>query len=68
MFYLRGQLYELNLGTFNGIYGFPPCMDLPNRQAPHEFNQIHFGASFQGVLGIALVHRSAHILGTLALE
>jgi len=29
-FYLQGQLYELNLGTFNSIFGFSPSMDLPN--------------------------------------
>jgi len=37
-FYLQGQSYELNLGTFNCIFGFPPSMDLPNRQVPCEFN------------------------------
>ena len=34
LFYLHGQLYELNLGTFNSIFGFPPSMDLPNCQVP----------------------------------
>jgi len=28
LFYLQGQFYELNLGTFNSIFGFPPSMDL----------------------------------------
>ena len=37
-FYSQGQLYELNLGTFNGIFGFPLSMDLLNRQVPREFN------------------------------
>jgi len=30
-FYLQGQLYELNLETFNSIFAFPPSMDLLNR-------------------------------------
>jgi len=30
-FYLYGQLYELNLGTFNNIFGFPPSMNLSHR-------------------------------------
>ena len=29
-FYLQGQFYELNLGTFNSIFGFSPRMDLTN--------------------------------------
>jgi len=29
-FYSQGQLYEMNLGTFNSIFGFPPNTDLPN--------------------------------------
>ena len=37
-FYLQDQLYELNLDTFNSIFGFPPSTDLPNRQVPREFN------------------------------
>ena len=37
-FYLQGQLYELNLGTFNSIFGFPPRMDISHRQVPHKFN------------------------------
>jgi len=28
--YSQGQFYELNLGTFNSIFGFPPSMDLRN--------------------------------------
>jgi len=34
-FYLPGQLYELNLGTFNSIFGFPPSIDLSHR--PRQF-------------------------------
>jgi len=30
-FYLQGQLYKLNLGTFSSIYGFPLSMDLSHR-------------------------------------
>ena len=30
-FYFQGQFYELNIGTFNSIFSFPPGMDLPNR-------------------------------------
>jgi len=30
LFYFQGQFYELNLGTFNSIFGFPPSMNLPN--------------------------------------
>ena len=30
--------------------------------------QMHFGVNFRGVLGTTLVHQSAHILETLALE
>jgi len=37
-FYLQDQLYELNLGTFNNTFSFPPRMDLANRQVPDEFN------------------------------
>ena len=37
-FYLQGKFYELNLGTFNSIFAFPPSMVLPNRQVPREFN------------------------------
>jgi len=29
-FYLQGQLYDLNLGTFNSIFAFPLIMDLRN--------------------------------------
>jgi len=38
LFYLQGQLYELNLGTFNDTFSFPPSMDLSNRQVHREFN------------------------------
>ena len=31
-------MYELNLGTFKSIFGFPPSMDLSYRQVSHEFN------------------------------
>ena len=37
-FNLQGQFYELNLGTFNNIFDFPPSMDLSNYQVPCEFN------------------------------
>jgi len=62
--YLQGQLYELNLGTFNSVFGFPPNMDLLNRQVPYEFNPIW--GELSGLLGTTLVHPSTHILGTLA--
>ena len=35
-FYLQGKFYELNLGTFNSIFGLPPNMDLPNHQVPEN--------------------------------
>jgi len=28
LFYLQGQFYKLNLGTFNGTFDFSPSMDL----------------------------------------
>ena len=31
LFYLQGQLYELNLSTFNSIFDFSPSLDLPSR-------------------------------------
>jgi len=47
-FYLQGQLYELSLGTFNSIFGFPPSMDLSNRQVPREFNPNAFWGELSG--------------------
>jgi len=47
-FYLQGQFYELNLGTFDNIFGFPPIMDLPNRQVPQEFNPNAFLGELSG--------------------
>ena len=44
--YLQGQFYELNLGTVNNIFGFPPSMDLPNRQVLKNSTRMHFWASF----------------------
>ena len=64
-FYLQGQFYELNLGTFNSIFGFPPSMDLLNYQVPREFNLNAFWVNFRGVLGTAVVYQSVHILRTL---
>jgi len=37
-FRLQGQLYELNLGTFNSIFGFTPNMDLSHHQVLCKFN------------------------------
>jgi len=48
LFYLRGQFYELNLGTFNSIFDFPPSIDLPSRQVPHEFNANVFWGELSG--------------------
>ena len=70
-FYLQAQFYELNLGTFNSIFGIPPSMGLPNCQVsspPENSTRMHFGARFQGVLGTALVLPSAPTLGALAFE
>jgi len=36
-------------------------MNLPNRQVPYEFNQMHYGASFWGILGTTLVLPNAPI-------
>jgi len=47
-FYLQGQLYELNLGTFNSIFDFSPSMDLSNRQVPREFNPNAFWGELSG--------------------
>jgi len=68
LFYSQGQFYEMNLGIFNNIFGFPPSMDLLNRQVPRKFNRMQFGVNFLGALGTTLVHQSAYILETLALE
>jgi len=61
-FYLQGLFYELNLGTFNTVFGFPPSMDLPNYQVFANSTQMHFGASFRGVLGTVLVLPNAPML------
>ena len=55
-FYLQGQLYELNLGTFYGIFGFPPSMDVSHHQAPENSIRMYFGVNFQEVLGTVPVH------------
>jgi len=47
-FYLEEQLYEMNLGTFHNIFGFPPSMDLLNCQAPREFNPNAFWGELSG--------------------
>jgi len=44
----EGSIYEINLGTFNGIFGFPPIMDLPNHQLPSEFNLNAFWDELSG--------------------
>ena len=41
-FYFQGQLYELHLAIFNEIFGFPPSMDLIDRQVPNIFNRNQF--------------------------
>ena len=35
---VEGQLYALNLGTFNSIFGLPLSMELSHHQVPCEFN------------------------------
>jgi len=67
LFYLQGQFYEMNLGTFNSIFGFPPSMDLLNHKSSENSTRMHFGASFWGVLGTVSVLSQAPISGTLAL-
>jgi len=47
-FYLQGQLYELNLGTFNIIFDFSPCMDLLNWRVPREFIPNPFWGELSG--------------------
>jgi len=47
-FYLLGQFYKMNLGIFNSIIDFPPCMDLSNCQVPHEFNPNAFWGELLG--------------------
>jgi len=46
LFYLQGQLYELNQGTLNSIFDFSISMDLPNLQAPYKFNPNAFWGKF----------------------
>jgi len=47
-FYLQGQFYAWNLSTFNTRVGFPPSMDLSNRQVPREFNLNAFWGELSG--------------------
>ena len=61
-------MYELNLGTFNSIFGFPPSMDLSHRQVPREFNPNTFWGGLSGVLGTVPVHQNVQILEIPALE
>jgi len=59
-FYLQGQLYELNLGTFISIFGFPP--DLPNHQVPRKFNSNAFWGELSGsVRYITTSSKCSHI-------
>jgi len=61
-FYLQGQLHELNLGTFNSIFGFPPSMDLLNRQVPREFNPNSFWGVLSGSVRYSTISsKCAHI-------
>ena len=48
LFYLQGQLFELNIGTFNSIFGFPPSMNLSHRQVSREFNPNAFWGELSG--------------------
>ena len=32
------ELYELNLGAFNSIFGFPSIVEFPYRHVPKDFN------------------------------
>ena len=34
-FYLKGEFYEFILTSYTGVFGFPPCLDLPWRHVPH---------------------------------
>ena len=47
-FYLQGQLYELNSGTFNSIFGFSPSMDLSHHQVSRKFNPNAFWGELSG--------------------
>ena len=38
----------MNLGTFNNIFGFPPSIDLSNRQVSREFNPNAFWGELSG--------------------
>ena len=46
LFYLQGQLYELNLDTFNSIFGFPPSMGLSHCQVPSNLTWMRFAVNF----------------------
>jgi len=47
-FYLLGQFYKMNLGTFNSIFGFPPSKDLSSQQVPRKFNPNAFWGEVSG--------------------
>jgi hypothetical protein len=47
-FYLLGQFYEMNLGSFNEIFGFPPSLDVPLRAVPRQFNPNAFWFEITG--------------------
>jgi len=68
LFYLQGQLYELNLDTLNSIFGFPHNMDLSHCQVPCESNPNVFWGELSGSVSTVLVHQNTHILGTPVLE
>jgi len=62
LFYLQGQFYEMNLGTFNSMLGFPLSMDLSNHQIPREFNLNAFwGELSRGVRYNASSLKCTHI-------
>ena len=42
-FYINRKFCELNLSTFNSMFGFPPSIDLPCRHVPKDFNPNAFG-------------------------
>jgi len=47
-FYLQGQFYELNLSTFNEIFGFSPSLDVLMRRVPRQFNSNVFWHEIAG--------------------
>ena len=59
------ELYELNLGTFNSIFGFLPSIDLPNQQVLLEFNPNAFWGELSGNVRYNTSTSKCTLFGTL---